>query len=64
MCICVICKCLRSRTLDLQLDLVGASRVKLSQAYSVGSLQKLGGGGVYFGIEARMDSFAAVTTTS
>jgi hypothetical protein len=57
--------------LDLQLDLGRLSRAKPSQAYSVGSLQKhpkpCGWGdcrAVYFGIEARMDSFSAVPITS
>ncbi len=56
--------------MDLHPDLGRPSRVKPSQANSIGSLRKspkqCGWGdcrAVYLGTEARMDSFAAVPTT-
>ncbi len=57
--------------MDIPLDLGGPSRAEPSQASSVGSFQKHPKPcgqreceAVYFGIEARMDSFAAVPATS
>ncbi len=56
--------------LDLQLDLGGPIRAEPSQASSVGILRKHPKPSereykaVYFGIVARMDSFAAVPTMS